>query len=801
MKEILIPKEDLVLKYSYKTPEKLYGYKKSDNPSEWQAKCREKLKELIAGDFDFAERTVETHHTTAMDFGTVHSLIMHVDESLSIPAYLLIPEVVKSEIPVIAIQGHGYVKGVLGIHDDYHHAFGVELCKAGFVVLVPEIRGFGDLVNLSAHVDGGRLIYYNWGELMAYTLVTDAFQKGYTLIGDTIQDLYAWASYICEYTEQQSYSVAGISYGGDLALILSALDERADKTFASGTLGSMSPIFERCYNAPAHCVPHILKYMDRQEIASCIAPRSLCAHYGELDVPSPENCSASFNETAIPAYNGVKRFYGILGAANKVQLAISPDMKHEMDNSALIDYLHGNEIKNILKMEDIFKKKPKERKMRPDEFCNAISGNGASADPYVIFINGWYYGTCTYGGDGRKSIVVYKANHLQDLFNTTPVTVFKAADDIQAPEIYYLDGKWHIYFSADNKCHVIQGGTDPNDPLNAPYNHMAELSIPNSNSDASIITIDEKRYFLSACRTDTGKCIAITEMINPWTLDSGTFGIINTPEYDWEKQSLDIVESPQALYKDGKIMIIYSASAVYDAGCCLGMLTYNGGDPLLRSSWDKHSEPVFKGTNSVCGASRACFTTSLDYAEDWIVYHAKVYNTNDISAGALICNIRAQKFTWNSDGNPNFGEPVETGTPVREPSGTKHGRVVCEVEGGTLGGKAEIIDDVLSSGGKKVRLDKSGDFVQVGVYIYSAGSYTLTILYHNAANDTQYKSLYINDEFIEQLDFPAHSPMKNSSRVTTVQFKQHMNSIKLLRDTKDSPCTDIDCFIIEKKED
>jgi len=294
--------------------------------------------------------------------------------------------------------------------------------------------------------------------------------------------------------------------------------------------------------------------------------------------------------------------------------------------------------------------------------------------------------------------------------------------------------------------------------------------------------------------------MAITEMTNPWTLDPDTFSIINTPEYDWEKQSLDTVESPQALHRNGKTMIIYSACAAYDTSCCLGMLTYNGGDPLLRSSWDKHPEPVFKSTNAVWGASHACFTTSLDDKEDWIVYHAKVYNTSDISAGALVCNIRAQKFAWNSDGTPNFGEPVETGTPVREPSGTKYGRVVCEVEGGIIGGNAKIIDDALSSGGKKVRLDKVGDFVQLGVYIYSAGYYSLTISYHNASSDTQYKSLYINDEFIEQLAFPEHNPMTNSSRVTTVLFKEHMNSIKISRAISDSPGTDIDCLLIEKRD-
>lgn len=455
-------------------------------------------------------------------------------------------------------------------------------------------------------------------------------------------------------------------------------------------------------------------------------------------------------------------------------------------------------------------KKTKKRKVRPDEFCNAISGTGINTTPYVLFIAGWYYGTCTYDVDQQKSIVVYKANHLQDLFNTTPITVFNAVDgtnfscNMRNPEIHYLDGNWYIYFSAKendkNKCHVIQGGTDPNDPLNVPYQYMAELFFQNDSTDASILTINKKQYLLSTCQTNTDKSIAITEMINPFTLDSDTFSIINTPEYDWEKASFDTVENPQALYKNGKTMILYSASAAHDISCCLGMLTYNGGDPLLCSSWNKHPDPIFNGTNSVWGASHGCFTTSLDYTEDWIVYSAKIYHTNDILAGALIRNIRAQKFTWNHDDTPNFGEPVETGIPIFEPSGTKHGRVVCEVENGIIGGNAKIIDDALSSGGKKVRLDKIGDFVQINPYIYSAGYYNLTIRYHNTSNSTTYKDLHINDEFVKQIDFTNHCVMENSNYVTTVLFKEHMNSIKILNVVNDSPSVDIDCFIIEIQE-
>lgn len=339
MNGVLIDKSDLTLKFKYKTPEKSLAYKNTDDPLEWQDRCRAKLRELIAAEIELNGRAVETHRSTETDFCAAYSLIMRVDENLTLPGYLLVPNEIKYETPVLALHGHALdVKGVFGITDDYHHGFGAELCRAGFVTLIPELRGFGSLVNL-AEGDNRKLIYYNWGEIMAYTLVTDAFSKGRTLIGDTIGDLFAWGSYLCEFEKRKNYSAAGISYGGDLALILAAIDEKILKTFASGTLGSMEIIFDTAYNAPAHCIPGILKYMDRQEIAQCVAPRSLAVHYGGLDTPSPQNFSAAFNETAIPAFNEVKKFYKLMGADDKLQLIVSPDMGHEMENEALINFL------------------------------------------------------------------------------------------------------------------------------------------------------------------------------------------------------------------------------------------------------------------------------------------------------------------------------------------------------------------------------------------------------------------------------------------------------------------------------
>jgi len=60
------------------------------------------------------------------------------------------------------------------------------------------------------------------------------------------------------------------------------------------------------------------------------------------------------------------------------------------------------------------------------------------------------------------------------------------------------------------------------------------------------------------------------------------------------------------------------------------------------------------------------FFKSPDGTEDWIVYHA---DSSADGACDMDRSTRAQKFTWNPDGTPNFGAPVALGTPLAVPSG------------------------------------------------------------------------------------------------------------------------------------
>ncbi len=62
-------------------------------------------------------------------------------------------------------------------------------------------------------------------------------------------------------------------------------------------------------------------------------------HYGSLDVPGPENFSASYNETVLPAINEVKTIYAAVGAESNVHFMVTAGKGHEMDIDAVVEFL------------------------------------------------------------------------------------------------------------------------------------------------------------------------------------------------------------------------------------------------------------------------------------------------------------------------------------------------------------------------------------------------------------------------------------------------------------------------------
>lgn len=296
-----------------------------------------------------------------------------------------------------------------------------------------------------------------------------------------------------------------------------------------------------------------------------------------------------------------------------------------------------------------------------------------SADPWVMFHDGFYY-YCE--SRQQEAIYIRKARNFTELEQDPGSLVWNApafapnSRAVWAPELHYIEGKWFIYYAADdglNENHrmwVLEGLT--NDPL-GPYRCRGCLETSGWAIDGTVLTMDDGSLFFIWSGwpgNENGlQNLYIAPMLNPWTL-SGPRVLLARPEHAWESVDMPICEGPQVLSRDGRIFVVYSASGSWTADYCLGMIELTGTDPLQASQWRRHG-CVFKKTDYVWGIGHCSFVKSPDGVEDWIIYHAK----SKRKKGWNDRNVRAQKFTWTDEGVPHFGEPVPAGVQHPQPSG------------------------------------------------------------------------------------------------------------------------------------
>jgi GH43 family beta-xylosidase len=335
-----------------------------------------------------------------------------------------------------------------------------------------------------------------------------------------------------------------------------------------------------------------------------------------------------------------------------------------------------------LTMNPVFCQKPGSDK---GTFTNPLFPSGA--DPWIIWKDGYYYYTNTSG----SRLFLRKGKNLDDLKVSigktiwTPPAGTSYSKEIWAPELHFVQGKWYMYFAADdgtNKNHrmyVVENTSS--DPMEGTWVFKGKVSDPSDKwaIDGSVFEYSGKLYMVWSGwegDVDGQQNIYIAGMKNQWTIE-GDRVRISAPEYDWEKigdlnrvevPHVNVNEGPVSLVHNGKLFLIFSASGCWTDSYCLGMLTFTGKDDLLNpASWIKNPYPVFrqKPDSRAYAPGHNSFFSSPDGVENWILYHA---NSDAGQGCGRYRSPRAQKFTWKDDGTPDFGEPLSAGIPVEIPS-------------------------------------------------------------------------------------------------------------------------------------
>lgn len=318
-------------------------------------------------------------------------------------------------------------------------------------------------------------------------------------------------------------------------------------------------------------------------------------------------------------------------------------------------------------------------------FTNPLLPSGA--DPWSIHKDGYYY----YMHTLQDSLVIWKTKNLADLATAERKTIFVPpagtmySKELWAPEIHFINNKWYVYFAADdgkNKNHrmyVLENASV--DPLKGNWVFKGKISDKTDKwaIDGSVFLHNKQLYMTWAGWEGdvNGKQeIYLARMKNPWTISSERVKI-SSPTLDWELHGdlndpvnpphVAVNEGPQILKNKDKLFMIYSASGCWTDYYALGMLTFTGKDIMDPKAWTKSLQPVFKQDpeNGVYAPGHNSFFKSPDGKEDWILYHA---NSEPGQGCGGFRSPRAQKFTWNADGSPNFGRPLKTGEPLAIPS-------------------------------------------------------------------------------------------------------------------------------------
>ncbi|TVY08893.1 alpha/beta hydrolase family protein [Paenibacillus cremeus] len=327
---------DEYLKYLYNSIEPAERFK-GDSAEEWTAwrdRYRAQFIQRLGG---FPETAPELNPVLleSVDCGsyTRQRIQIQTFEQLQMPVYVLIPKQAdEGRRAVIACHGHGYgSRDIVGLKPDgspkdgelgYQKNFAVELVERGFVVVAPELFGFGDRKLTENAKDP-----HSCNRLSSFLL-----SIGKTMASYRVYETMRCVDYLLtrDDVDGQRIGIMGISGGGLVSSFTAAVDER----IAAAVVSGFGNTFEASILAMHHCidnyVPGLSLDVELPDVISLIAPRPLLLEAGKSDRIFPIHGT-------LEAYEALSIVYSRLDVSDRLELDLF-EGEHEISGRVAYDW-------------------------------------------------------------------------------------------------------------------------------------------------------------------------------------------------------------------------------------------------------------------------------------------------------------------------------------------------------------------------------------------------------------------------------------------------------------------------------
>lgn len=285
----------------------------------WQTEFAAKLRALLGPHTPPKEWKTHVERRVELKDHRREELVLTAEGHPPLPVYLLIPTG-KSDKPrsgVLAIHGHGNYgydpvagkedgEGVAQAIKSSNYDYGRQLVQRGYVVAIPCLTPFGRRL-------GDRAAYAK-EDPCGITFIR-LQMLGKVLMAENLRDCL-WAIELLARHEQvdaKRLACVGLSYGGRMTMLTSALEPRIRVAVISGALNVMQERIRGRYSCGAQVIPGLLQYGDVPEISSLIAPRPCVWEVGAKD-------GLIIPKWADEALDRMRRAWKALGSEERLQV-------------------------------------------------------------------------------------------------------------------------------------------------------------------------------------------------------------------------------------------------------------------------------------------------------------------------------------------------------------------------------------------------------------------------------------------------------------------------------------------------